>query len=163
MFAGSRLGGMSAGFDGSVSVYGTSTKPALSAALAAVTKLLGTPSNSAIMSCSRYCTAPLVTNPAASSNVRVMELSKVVMTAFVVVNVVVDVDVDVDVVVDTVLDEVVLVVVETVVLVVVSVLVVVVTVVDVVVVLVVVVAVVEVWVTVASCTDGTVDQPKLIW
>ena len=139
MFAGSRLGGMSAGFDGSVSVYGTSTKPALSAALAAVTKLLGTPSNSAIMSCSRYCTAPLVTNPAASSNVRVMELSKVVMTAFVVVNVVVEVVTDV-VVVDVLVDvDVVVVLVMVFVEVDVRVLVVVVTVVDDVVVIVVVV------------------------
>jgi hypothetical protein len=157
MSAGSRLGGMSAGLDGSVNVYDMSTEPSLSATLAAVTKLLGTPSNSAIMSESRYCTAVLATKPAASSTVRVMELSNLVMTAFVVVNVDVDVDVDVDVVVDTVLVVVVLVVVVAVVLVVVSVLVVVVTVVDDVVVLVVVVAVVEVWVTVPCSIVGTVD------
>ena len=139
MFAGSRLGGMSAGFDGSVSVYDTSTKPPLSAAPAAVTKLLGTPINSAIMSCSRYCTALLATNPAGLSSVRVMELSKVVMTAFVVVNVVVEVVTDV-VVVDVLVDvDVVVVLVMVFVEVDVRVLVVVVTVVDDVVVIVVVV------------------------
>ena len=120
-----------------------------------MTKLLGTPSNSAIMSGSRYCTALLETKPGASSNMSEIEPSNEVITGFVVVKVVVDVVVDVFVVVDTVVVVVVLVAVLVVDDVVVRVLVVVVLVVDDVVVFVVVVCVVEVCVKVTCSMPGT--------
>jgi hypothetical protein len=62
-------------------VYDNSTKlPLPSVAAAAVTKLLGTPSNSASISCNEARTALLDTNAAGSSNVREMEPSNEVIT-----------------------------------------------------------------------------------